>query len=218
LIVAVSGSIAPVASALPADFTWKGAALSERWSNTANWVGGVAPSGAVGTLSFPQLTSAACLEFPPTAACNLSENDLTGISAKALKLDDGGFYEIWGNGIALGEGGLTASTTSTTPSGVFFELPLELSASQTWSIDGNNLTSGVVLGANVTGSGSNLGVRLGHKGFLVSTTGFEASEPSDLETGAVTIEGANPAATASENGAVDLVGGRMNASDEKPVN
>jgi Spy/CpxP family protein refolding chaperone len=41
---------APAASA--ADFTWAPPA-SGNWSSGANWQGGVAPSGTVGTLSFP---------------------------------------------------------------------------------------------------------------------------------------------------------------------
>ena len=96
------------------DYTWAGAATganSGDWSNTINWAGGVAPSGTVGTLDFPQLTSAACTGSSYEAACYDSVDDITGISANALSVDDSQPYDISGS-ISLGAGGLTAAPDS----------------------------------------------------------------------------------------------------------
>src|SRR6266566_7405810 len=122
-----------------ADFTWSGAAsfappsAAAGWSNGPNWQGGTSPSGSVGTLTFPLLTNGACTSTPPTATCYHSNNDITGISATAISIDDGGLYLISGNGIALGAGGLTAATSAPLPGHDGVSLPITLAADQTWS-------------------------------------------------------------------------------------
>ena len=91
LIAALSAlALAPSALA-QTDFTWTGGAPvgSPGWSNSGNWAGGTAPSGAVGTLTFPALTSAACRATPPTATCFTSNNDIAGVTANKLSIDDG---------------------------------------------------------------------------------------------------------------------------------
>ncbi|MEA2469250.1 MAG: hypothetical protein QOE38_248, partial [Thermoleophilaceae bacterium] len=78
LIVVASVLALPSSALALTDFTWTGGAPvgSPAWSNTSNWAGGVAPSGSVGTLTFPMLTSAACTASPPTATCLTSNNDI----------------------------------------------------------------------------------------------------------------------------------------------
>ncbi len=51
-----------------------------------NWSGGVAPSGTVGTLSFPKLKPG-CLAFP-TTSCYSTENDISGLNVGAMSIDD----------------------------------------------------------------------------------------------------------------------------------
>src|SRR5436309_770885 len=88
-----------------------------RWGAS---VGLFAPSGSVGTLSFPALTNAACTSSPPTDTCYQSSNDISGVNASAISIDDGGHgsgpflsaYLITGKGITLGSGGITAAPTA----------------------------------------------------------------------------------------------------------
>ena len=76
------------------NFTWSGAtptttSFAPAWSKGSNWVGGTAPSGSVGTLSFPALTSGACTGSPPTEACSDTSNDISGLNVDKLSFDDG---------------------------------------------------------------------------------------------------------------------------------
>jgi hypothetical protein len=118
----------------------------------------------------------------------LGNNDITGLSANAISIDDGGFggdaagYLIGGNGITLGAGGLSATTSSTQSGGASLQMPIALGASQTWSIDGGSSQAGQLsIGGNVTGSSSALALNLSNQGFL----NFAA----DAEVGAVTATG-----------------------------
>ncbi len=147
-IVAAVLIVAPAqASAL--DFTWSGATLSPAWSTAGNWADGTAPSQSVGTLSFPALTSVACTGGSPPGSCYTSVNDIEGLIATGLSIDDGEPYRISGTGITLGSGGLTATTTSTgvgQPSSLTF--PIALNSPQTWSVSAGGLS----LGGAVTGN------------------------------------------------------------------
>jgi hypothetical protein len=206
------------------DFTWSGAAPvgTSGWSNSSNWAGGTAPSGAVGTLTFPALTNPACTSSPPTATCFTSSNDITGLNVNLLSIDDGGpfssNYQISGNAITLGAGGLTAGTTSSTFGNPSVRLPITLGASQTWSIDGNNNNSQIGLYASVTGpSTDTLGIALSHRTFL-------GLNGNDVEVGPVTITGPNGAGSGNSaflNGAVAIGnpsgGAQLNATDGNPV-
>ncbi len=90
-------------------FVWTGVStVTENWSSAANWTG-EAPTGhaAIGTLTFPRLESYACIAEPNRHPCYISANDLTGVSAEAIQLDDGDSYLIAGEQLALGGGGST---------------------------------------------------------------------------------------------------------------
>ena len=133
-------------SASAANFTWTGASpTSHSWSEAENW-GGTAPSGTVGALEFPKLSSAACTAEPATAACYDTENDISGLSVSAMSFD--GPYEVneaclcspSGEGITLGAGGLMASDS------ISLNIPITLSSPQTWSLDAGAYLTGAISG------------------------------------------------------------------------
>ena len=195
MAVVCAGALA--AEARAGDFTWIGAAPvgDANWSNATNW-GGTTPSGAVGTLTFPSLGTAACELEPTTTTCYQTHNDLAGLNVTALSL--GCRYNLTGNAITLGAGGLQETCASFNNSflGSHLGIPIVLGASQTWSIVGR-----MELGANVTGTSAVLGIELGGDGVL--DLGL-----NDVEVGPITIAG---------EGLVDLSGGSLNATDGNPV-
>jgi hypothetical protein len=195
----------PASASAQTDFTWSGADTvgNSNWSDATNW-GGTAPSGSVGTLTFPALTSAACTANPPTDTCYHSNNDLTGLSATGISI--GARYFISGNGITLGSGGITNAGVGS------LELPVTLSANQTWSI----MSGALEFSGNVTGSTDTV------------TVDFHGNTTLDLsgnaEVGAVTATG-SPYGTIilspvfSENNGTIIVAGpaSLNATDGNPV-
>ena len=217
-IVAVA-ACAP-ASASAASFTWLGSALpgTSLWSTPGNWAGGVAPSsGAVDTLTFPDLASAGC---PATATCTLSNNDVSGISATALNIAGRG-YGLLGNAITLGGGGLTLTQPSPPASGsTTISNPIALGADQAWNLSGPaggaiNQTLVGLFGA-VSGADRALSITLAN-GTFASFNG------TDNEVGPVTITGANgAAANPDSNGGVGLLNyngsaPQLNAGNGKPI-
>lgn len=211
------------ASAAATDFTWTGATPSgagaTNWSQPANWQGGVAPSGSVGALSFPSLSSNSACTGSPTEACYTSNND-GSISATSLSIDDNAGYNITGNEITLGSGGLSASTTISPANGAFqsqFRPDITLGASQTWSADGQAPGGAFGVGqlqvyGNVTGPPTDtLTLALSNFSNL-----FLAG---DDEVGPVTVSGANTSLSgsfASQNGLLD-VGNKLNSGDGQTV-
>ena len=136
------------------DYTWSGADPSydgqsfDYWEVGSNWVGDAAPSGSVGTLTFPSLTSSACTTTPPSDACYATFNDLTGVTASGVVIDSDGAYDIGGEGFWLGAGGLTVESPDGNDSPQTIQPPITLQAPQTWTIDeGPTLLDGNVAGA-----------------------------------------------------------------------
>ncbi len=201
-----------------ADFTWSGAAPGGQpfWSNASNWVGGTAPSGNVGTLSFPALRSSACISSPETDTCYQSENDVSGLHPNSVSIEDGlhGFgataYAISGAGISLGAGGITAAPTEMYDyggGGASINLPIVLAADQTWSITGSDLGAWLSVGGAVTGRTAKLTVNL--------RLGTHLSLYADDEVGSVTVTGSG-----SGPGYVGLgpgTTGTLNFADGNPV-
>jgi hypothetical protein len=180
-------------SASAANFTWTGSSTTGHdWSEAENW-DGTAPSGTVGTLEFPKLTSATCTAEPATAACYDTENDISGLNVSAMSFD--GPYDInesclcrqtAGEAITLGAGGLAADAP------VSANLPITLSAPQTWSLNGG----GVYLGSALNGSEA-LDLNVSGGGGVTFNGG--------ADTGPVTVTGSNTSDTgepAQNNGAI----------------
>jgi hypothetical protein len=184
-----------------------------------NWEGGSAPTTGeeIGTLKFPRLTNAACEPEQETEACYFSFNDVSGLSAESMQIDDGDGYFIGGETLALGAGGLTASPGSgaSGPAGDLVLMPLHLRTTQTWSVSereaGEIEENGLLLAGEVTGSAASaLTVDLSSGPALILD--------NDTETGPVTIEGPNATGEHIDNGSVLLEGGELNASDRQAVN
>ncbi len=172
VLVVVLAFLAGPSLASATDYTWSGAGNSQLWSNGTNW-GGVAPSGSVGTLTFPDLSGvSACTSSPPTEACYQSFNDVSGITANALSIT-GGPYNLSGNGITLGTGGITAAAGSGALPFASLSTPLALSGPQTWSVSGESLS----INGNVTGSSQALALQ---------GTGGSFDDVSDIEVGPIT--------------------------------
>ena len=176
------------AAALAANFSWTGTAArnpeEDNWSNPANWEGTV-PTGSVGRLTFAARPEPPCGEQPgEVLACYLSKNDISGLAVNAISIDDGVPYLLSGNPISLGAGGVTASPSASDPRrGAVpqLELPIVLTAPQTWSIAGGH---GQQLGVDggVSGASENLGIHFRDSGFL--------NLSSDVEVGRVSISAA----------------------------
>jgi hypothetical protein len=168
------------ASVAARDFKWTGAAPpgEASWSTGANWAGGVPPSGSVGTLRFPKLGGGCSVTKSPHT-CYSSVNDLHGLSAHAISIEDSRGYALFGSAFTLGAGGLKAAPSTTQCpcglTGVF--LPIVLGADQTWSIEGQ---FGITAGGKVTGRPHALDIKLGSNSSAVL---------EDVEVGAVTVTG-----------------------------
>lgn len=200
-----------VVAALPATFVWTGASLGSFWSDASNWALG-APRGTVGALRFPTLAPGSC------AVCYASRNDVIGLTAGALSIDDGAPYLISGNALTLGGGGITANTTNVNngQNSPTLGLPLTLAAPQTWSIStagGSSNFSGLTIAADVSGAASALTMDL-------SQTAELNLRAADVEVGPVTITGPGtlPGLSANPNGSVSLdAAARLNATNGNPV-
>jgi hypothetical protein len=117
--------------------------------------------------------------------------------------------------ITIGSGGLTAAPAigAIGSAGDVVEMPLGLSASQTWHVDGRSGgqlgENGLLLAGDLTGSSSALTVELSNGPLL-----FLAE--NDIEVGPVAIDGANTSKVAA-NGVVSLLGAKLNSSDGEAV-
>jgi hypothetical protein len=210
--------LAPAAAALPPAFTWDGRAASSEegaWSSAADWQGGTAPSQdqELGTLTFPRLTSPACESEEETDACYTSYNDVEGLSAQSLRIDDSDGYFLFGESLGLGAGGISASPEGANAGGAFLLLPLELDAAQRWSIadraGGSTEENGVVLAAPVSSAANALTIEQSNGSALVLD--------SSIEVGPLTLEGPNASGLHTANGSVLLEEGELNSLDQQAV-
>jgi hypothetical protein len=204
-------ALAPAALASTPLFTWSGdGATGSGWSTAKNWEAEVAPSASdTVALSFPRIPS--CV-----GVCYESENDVSGLSAESIAIDDGNDYKLSGDALTLGAGGLGAAPATGTSgaAGDVFRLPIHLGAEQTWSVSqrsgeptGEN---GIALEGAVTGSGDALTVDMSHGSVLYLA--------NDTEVGPLTIDGADMGEAGGLNGLVDLLGAELNATDGEAVN
>jgi hypothetical protein len=185
------------------DLTWTGAAApgEANWSDATNWEG-VAPSGTIGTLTFPVLTSGECATSPPTWTCYDSNNDVNSLEVGALSI--GGGYSITGNPIKLGSGGITANSGASAPFLGVLYTPITLTAPQTWTINSGEY-AGLNVGSEVTGPSNALALALSH-GSLELTDNVEAGTVS--VTGAYRLTLWGPGSETA----------KLNATDDNPVN
>jgi hypothetical protein len=202
------------AAAFAADFTWTGTAAvnpeADNWSTPANWEGTV-PAGSVGRLTFPALPEPPCGTQPDEfAACYLSKNDISGLVVNSISIDDGVSYLLSGNSVRLGRGGLTAAPSASDPRMVLvpqLELPLMLSAPQTWSIVGGSHGQQLGVDGAVTGESESLGIHFRESGFL--------NLSNDVEVGRVSISGGGGLSLARPPGSEGLLS--LNGADGNPV-
>ncbi|MGD0196530.1 MAG: hypothetical protein ABSC56_01295 [Solirubrobacteraceae bacterium] len=211
------------AGAAGANLTWAGlAGASTTWSTAANWQGGVAPAAADSgdQLDFPATLGGDCASNDPTDACYAATDNIAGYGVNSIAIDDGADdYDLEADGandsLALGAGGLSASTTSSQPGGAKIEVPLVLGAAQTWQIDGGSAGAGQLsvskgLAATSTSTDS-LSVDVSNAGALELA--------GDSEVGPVTLQGESgySGAQAAENGWIALSAGKLDASDGNSV-
>jgi hypothetical protein len=131
------------AAGTAADDTWQGSADTPgAWSVGANWVGGVAPPSDAGELTFPSLVTITC----NAEDCLKAVNDMVGNSAEGLSIDDQ--YQLTGNALRLGAGGITSSATED----MHITMPLVLTAPQTWTLGSDG--SGSLFVKRVSGASS----------------------------------------------------------------
>ena len=137
------GTLAGAPAALAStNYTWAGGDTnSASWQQGDNWLGGASPSGAIGTLSFPDL-GAACDNGSSPDACYLSDDELGPLTANELTIDDDQAYSIYttgGSTLTL-TGGIEAAPTETTSDSMtgdpYLAVPLNLGANQSWNVDG----------------------------------------------------------------------------------
>jgi hypothetical protein len=201
-------ALAPVASATA--ITWSGDGPGgSGWSTAKNWEGEATPAvpGPV-ALSFPRIP--ACM-----GTCYKSKNDLSGLSVESISIDNSDEYEVSGDEITLGGGGITASPAvgASGPAGDVFRLPIHLGAEQTWSVSqrsgeptGEN---GIAVTGGVTGAGEALTIDMSNGPVLYLESG--------VEVGALAIDGTDAGEAGGLNGLVELGGVGLNSSDEHSV-
>ncbi len=216
----IGGSLlAPAAGAkvIYPSFTWAGAGSSEGFSLAENWEGGkTAPTAGetLAELRFPELGSG-CANDTPVPACYDAEDNLTGLDARSLHIDDAENYELTGTKLEIGSDGLHAATMGTVGAARdVFDLPLELNVSEkTWNITGSGGGApgedGLVLEGPVTGPGKVLEVELQAEAAL--------DLEDNIEVGPLTIGGKSGNRSGSGNGILELEEAELNSTDEAPV-
>jgi hypothetical protein len=128
---------------------------------------------------------------------------VTGLNVHALSIDDAAPYDLVGNGITIGSGGVTATSVDAKSAWGSPTLwgAITLGANQTRSISGGQNPNGSLdlggldLQAGIAATTNSLAIDLGNRGYLVS------GGSNDL--GPVTITGENPAHSGADAGSTD---------------
>jgi len=181
----------------------------------SNW-GGAAPSGTVGTLSFPAL---AC----SSSACPTTTDDVSGLTASTLSVAQpaGMGWTLNGSGsdpLTLTSGlSATASTTANVETPVSSDVPIVLGAANTWTLSGGpvmfhqlgdlsgdqsltvNMPSGENAELNLSGASDEVGaVTLNGGDMFLGTSVFGGGGPSTITPG--DLNGTNGNGVAITNG------------------
>jgi hypothetical protein len=208
----------PVVAASSPSFAWTGEATMgiADWSTGTNWATGVspAPSSSIATFAFPSLLGPGCATSSTSDACYTSVNDLDALTVNQLAIEDNDGYDLSGQGIALGSGGISASPAPGA-SGALASvgLPIALNASQTWTVAGPSGgavgQSGLLFSSPLTGAGDALTIDTSNGSGLLLT--------SETEVGPIAVEGTDTSDTglaARANGGLFLASsGSLNSSD-----
>lgn len=125
-----------VAPAAAADYTWAPGGQDQKWSTGANWAGGAAPSGSVGTLTFP---GGAC-----GSMCNYATfDDIDGLTAStlAITVGPGTFIPAFGSQDQSGLPSKSLALTSgmaidnqLVSQSINLRTPLVLAGPNTWNV------------------------------------------------------------------------------------
>jgi hypothetical protein len=216
LVLTLALALVSRAEAAPL-FTWTGGAAADSpgWATGINWEGATAPSLAEPVaLEFPRLTN--CTSTSPSEACYYSENNLGDLAVESISIDNGDDYELEGEGVTLGAGGLTAAPASGTSgfTGDILGLPIDLGAAQTWSVAGRGGSlldeeGGVLLGGELSGAEHELTVDMSD----VATLYFA----NEAEVGPLAIDGADTNKAGIFNGVVLLEGVGLNIDNGHAV-
>jgi len=146
--------------------------------------------------------SAQCNASTPPDTCYHATNDESGVSVNAISFDDSQPYLVQGKPIALGAGGFTAVDNGGNFAGGWL-VPLNLTASQTWSVTGP-----LTIGAPLSGTGSALTVNFEHAPGAATLWFLYGG---DSEVGPVQLNGGQLQLGASTTSTM------LNANDGQPV-
>ena len=181
------------------------------WSNALSWNG----DGVTEPQSDDALSFGPCL----TPSCYTTTDDLGPFTASNLSIADNLPYTLSGSDVELsldpspGEDGLDAAPASSTagsaPGSPVISVPLALDDSQTWTVDGDGLGGGALSTWGVAGGSHTLGITLGAGGQLYLHR--------TVDTGGVTVTGADPQQGPTANGELGLFGDIDTTSDAPVV-
>lgn len=198
-LVVLTALMAGAPAAGAADFTSMGG--NSNWSTGSSWVGGVAPSGTVGTLFFPSSVCGA------PGACGITKADIAGLAATTLAL-----RSIHGSsGWALAQpqsqaypltltGGIDAAFSDAGEARftvASLTLPIVLGAPNTWTVNAANLSASHEF--SLTGN---------HPLAFSLTNGGAFRTGRSIEVGPVTVTG---------GGTLDLRTGGVTGSPASPA-
>jgi autotransporter-associated beta strand protein len=174
----------------PATFIWSGMGLTNKWSNGANWFGGIAPTGSAATLD--------SIVFQAGSGNTTNVNDLAGATFGSITFSGSG-YSISGNAIALGSATVQGSGGITVASNVINDvvgLNIQLLAPAGTQQNINVNSAGILtLAGQLTGG---VGLSKGGSGTLI------LGNDNSAFTGAITVaQGILQITNASALGSVD---------------
>jgi hypothetical protein len=181
---------APASAVAATTATWSGGSTSDTWSTPGNWRGNAAPSGSVGVLNLPSLSSS-CAGW----SCSFGVDDIPSLAVGTLQIDSSNNYQVApmnaGDSLELLKG-LSFTTTAAPASSRLLTkmvVPLTLGGAQTWTVGGVRGTpTELALGA-VTGESYPLKLRM---------SGGVTLQAAELDTGPLKLSGGGTVVIAAQ--------------------